>query len=180
MVGNRYTNKDKRKAYRMYRDGHTYREIAAEIGCSESTIKRLWSKEWKRGEDGVAERVNSELEKHVEQTVEVEKHHLNHLLALREQYNALKQMIIDTPVNTLEPKDAIAIFRELRETVMASAKLEGIEPRQDERLPFGITLDIKQLLEDEDTAELITKLLEKQYIRALPEAQPCAPGDDGE
>jgi transposase-like protein len=129
MVGNRYTNKDKRKAYRMYRDGHTYREIAAEIGCSESTIKRLWSKEWKRGEDGVAERVNSELEKHVEQTVEVEKHHLNHLLALREQYHLISQKIIEC-LDEGDDRQLLSYLREQRETILASAKLEGIEPPQ--------------------------------------------------
>lgn len=169
----------KKEAWRLRQDGRSLREISDELEVPYDTVKR-WSQKWGREAERAVRKAREEIMAQAETQVSIERHTLDHLLALREQYNALKQMIIDTPVNTLEPKDAIAIFRELRETVMASAKLEGIEPRQDERLPFGITLDIKQLLEDEDTAELITRILEKQYVHSLPEAQPCAPGDDGE
>lgn len=126
----RYTESEKARARELWCAGLTYPEIAERIGCSVDTIKCRWSKEWRSRDADLARKVEQKIGRHTDKVVQVDKHQLDHLLALREQYNALKQMIIDTPVNTLEPKDAIAIFRELRETAMASAKLEGVEPPQ--------------------------------------------------
>jgi hypothetical protein len=77
---------------------------------------------------------------------------------------------------------ALACSREAREWLKLNGSYAGAEaPQRIEQRNINVPgLDITALLEDEETAELVTKLLEKQYLKSLPKAEPCTLRDDGE
>jgi predicted transcriptional regulator len=109
----------------MFREGYTYPKIAEEVGASLSTIKK-WAKSWKV-EDPLVQEVNKEVRRQVEQTVEVEKHHLDHLLEIREKYNTVAA-VVEEKLAHGDDKGLLAYLREAREWLALSAKLEGVEP----------------------------------------------------
>lgn len=121
----------------MWATGTTLQEIADAIGCSRDTIAHRWVPKWKKEQGEAAEKVKKKVEKkcekqlqEVEETkIAIEKIELDHLIALRENYDSLKRKIMELPPDT-KPYALVPLFRELRETVMASAKLEGVEPPQ--------------------------------------------------
>lgn len=173
---------EKERAYELYRKGATHQEIADEIGCATDTVKHRWVPEWKGRDAALARKVEKRVERRVDRMVEVERHQLDHLLALRELYHRLLEQVRDCEPDPEKPWKYLSLYKELRETIMASAKLEGVEPPQriEQRTINVPGLDIAALLEDEETAELVTKLLEKHYLKSLPTAQPCKSGDGGE
>lgn len=145
-MGKRYSEADKVRAWELHCEGKTYQEIADEIGCSIDLIKRSWSKKWKARKAEVVEKVMKEAEYVRETTVAIEKMELDHLMALRRQYYALRSTIVDADLTTMKTQDVIALFREMRETLMASAKLEGVEPPQ-KNLNINVHTDMKSLKE---------------------------------
>jgi transposase-like protein len=135
----------KNKAWQMKQDGHKLTEISETLGVNINTMKR-WYSQWKREREQYAEKAKREIMAKTETQVSIESHTLDHLLALREQYNALKEQIMSFPPNT-PPEKLVPLFRELRETIMASAKLEGVEPPE-KHTNFNINAKTKMTFEE--------------------------------
>jgi len=133
-----FTDVEKARAKAMWLEGKNWKDITAAIGCSRDTLRCRWIPKWKAEQGEAAEKVKKKVEKKCERQlleleetkIAIEKMELDHLLAMRGQYLALRSIIVNTDPEKMKLPDLIALFREMRETLMASAKLEGVEPPQ--------------------------------------------------
>ena len=134
----RYTEKQKAEAKQLWLEGKSSKEIASAIGCGLDTVKGRWIPKWKKEREKTIEKIRKKVEVKCakqlleieERKITIEKMELDHLLAMRGQYLALRNVILSTDPDQMKLLDLIALFREMRETLVASAKLEGVEPPQ--------------------------------------------------
>lgn len=143
--GRRYTEEEKLKAYRMWCDGVSYREISKEIGCSVDTVKHSWAKKWKDMRHTVAGQIRKDAVKLAQNQVAIEQYQLDHLLELRIQDALISQKIIEC-LDTKDDRMLIQFLKEKRENISLSAKLEGVEPPQ-KNLNITVHTDMQSLKE---------------------------------